>query len=82
MNAALALREFQKPIVGRHPDQYDSPIEALDDGDKKAVAAFMDYVRSEFMKWPLEDFLLANDTDITVRGWMKDWSQKVQRGEL
>lgn len=82
MNAALALIEAQRPIVGVHPDHYDTPIEALDDGDKEAVAAFMDYVRSEFMKWELEDYLRANDSDITVRGWMKDWSEKVQGGEL
>jgi hypothetical protein len=82
MNAALALRDAARPVVGVHPDQGMTPIEALDDGDKEAVAAFMDYVRSEFMKWELEDYLRANDRDITVRGWMKAWSKKVQEGEL
>lgn len=59
-----------------------TPEQALDDGDEEAWKAFMDYVRSEFMKWLLEDHLKANDQDLIVRTWMQDWSAKVQRGEL
>lgn len=82
MGALLNFDNTDRTIVGVDPDQYDTPEEAVDNGDKEAIAAFMDYVRSEFMKWELEDFIRSHDGGGTVRAWMQAWSKKVQRGEL
>lgn len=82
MTAFQKCENAERPIVGIDPDEQPTPEEALDEGDKEAVAAFMDYMRSDFMKWELEDFILANDQSVTVRAWIKQWSEKVRKGEL
>lgn len=82
MNAALALREAVRPIVGVHPDQEPTPEQALDDGDKQAAEAFINYARSDFMEQELFDYLLQEADSIIVRSWIRQWSAKVQRGEL
>lgn len=82
MNTALRVPDQNRVLYPQFdPDQEPTPEQALDDGDKQAAEAFIDYARSDLMEQELFDYLLQEADSIIVRSWIKQWSAKVQRGE-
>lgn len=78
MNAALALREAQRPIVGVHPDLDDTtPIDCLRDGEQWACDSFVEWVKAEKDGKELEDMLLSTTPGLTLDGLKEAWSEQV-----
>lgn len=82
MNAALALREAQRPIVGMHPDLDDTtPIDCLRDGEQWACDSFVEWVKAEKEGQELYDMLLSTTPGLTLDGLKEAWSKQVLAGE-
>lgn len=82
MNAALALREVSRPVVGIHPD-FDSasPIDCLRDGEQWACDSFVAWVKAEKGGQELYDMLLSNSPGLTLSSLREAWSMAVLKGE-
>lgn len=82
MNAALALREAQRPIVGVHPDLDDTtPIDCLRDGEQWACDSFVEFVKQEKEGQELYDMLLSTTPGLSISGMKEAWSKAVLKGE-
>lgn len=82
MNAALALREAARPIVGVHPDlDSATPIDCLRDGEQRACDSFVDWVKAERDGQELYDMLLSTTPGLSISAMKEAWSKAVLKGE-
>ncbi|MGP9656534.1 hypothetical protein ACT3S5_00580 [Halomonas sp. AOP31-B1-25] len=82
MNAALALREAARPIVGVHPDlDSASPLDCLQEGKQWACDSFVEWAREEKGGQELYDMLLSTTPGLSISGMREAWSKAVLKGE-
>lgn len=82
MNAALALREAQRPIVGVHPDLDDTtPAELFENGDYWAADSLMRWCRQDENEIYMIDIFAHRNANGHRDEAIKQWSKLVLKGE-
>lgn len=82
MNAALALREAARPIVGVHPDLDDTtPAELFENGDYWATDSLMRWCRQEENEQFILDVFCERNASHHRDEAIKQWSNSVIAGE-
>lgn len=82
MNAALALREAQRPIVGVHPDLDDTtPAELFENGDYWATDSLMRWARQDENEDYMIDIFAHRDASFHRDQAISKWDAQVRAGE-
>lgn len=82
MNAALALKEVQRPIVGVHPDLDDTtPAELFESGDYWATDSLMRWARQEENEDYMIDIFAHRNSRFHCDEAIEKWSKLVIAGE-
>ncbi|MDN6321830.1 MAG: hypothetical protein L0J73_04040 [Halomonas sp.] len=82
MNAALALREAARPIVGVHPDLDDTtPAELFESGDHWATDSLMRWARQEENEQFILDVFCERNASFHRDQAIQQWSKSVIAGD-
>jgi len=82
MNAALALKEAQRPIVGVHPDLDDTtPAELFENGDYWATDSLMRWCRQPENEDYMLDIFCQRDGNGRRDAAIAAWDKQIQAGE-
>ncbi len=82
MNAALVLREVQRPVVGVHPDLDETtPAELFAEGDYWATDSLMRWARQEENEQYMLDMFAERNASHLRDSAIAAWDAQVRKGE-